>query len=85
MKIINLTPHSDTVMPLEGKHVTFEAAGQIARRLDTEVAGRRLTLGAAGVVFAVDQTAAYIGVDDDDVKPLRHRYGAGFQAAAVDQ
>lgn len=31
MKIINLTPHSVTVMPLEGKHVTFEAAGQIAR------------------------------------------------------
>lgn len=31
MKIINLTPHSVTVMPLEGDPVTFEAAGQVAR------------------------------------------------------
>ena len=31
MKIINLTPHSVTVMPLEGEPVTFEAAGQVAR------------------------------------------------------
>ncbi|MNS92977.1 hypothetical protein D3C72_1271270 [compost metagenome] len=57
----------------------------IAQRFDTEEARGFLTLLAAGVVFAVYQTAFHIGIDDHHRDIFRHRYCAGFQRSAVDQ
>ncbi len=58
---------------------------EIAQRLDPVVTGGRFTLLATSVVFAVHQTAAHIGVDDQHCQIRRHGDEAGLQRAAVEQ
>ena len=58
---------------------------QIPQCLDPVVAGGGFTLLAAGVVLAVHQTAAHVGVDDQHRQIGWHGDEAGFERAAVDQ
>ncbi len=58
---------------------------EIAQRLDSVVAGGRFALLTTGVVFAVYQTAAHIGVDDQHRQIGGHGDEAGLQRAAVEQ
>ncbi len=58
---------------------------EVAQRLDPVVAGGRFALLAAGVVFAIHQTAAHIGVDDQHRQIGGHGDEASLQRAAVEQ
>ena len=58
---------------------------QVTQRLDPVVTGGGLALLAAGVVFAVHQAAAHVGVDDQHRQIRGHGDEAGLQGAAVQQ
>ncbi len=58
---------------------------EVAQCLDSVVAGGRFALLATGVVFAVHQTTAHIGVDDQYRQIGGHGDEAGLQRAAVEQ
>ncbi len=58
---------------------------QVAQGLDPVVTGGGLALLAAGVVFAVHQAAAHVGVDDQHRQIFGHGDEAGLQGAAVQQ
>ncbi|MNN94851.1 hypothetical protein D3C81_2135540 [compost metagenome] len=57
----------------------------VTQRLLAEETCARFALLAAGVVFATDQRAFEITVDDDNCHAFWHRNSFGAQRAAVDQ
>ena len=58
---------------------------QVAQGFDAEGGGGGFALLAAGVLFAADQAAVYVGRDDHDAERIGDGNGDGVQAAAVDE
>ena len=59
--------------------------GQVSQGFDAEVGGGGFALAAAGVVFAADQAALHVGMDNHDAERVGDGDGRGVQAAAVDE